>query len=162
MKKVIFTTAILAALLVSCKEKQAKHEAVEASEVVHEHEETDLKTSHSINNNWVNEIALDNGAKWVANLETNEGVDKMLGMIKQSDPKTVEDYHDLAAKLNEEKNYVVKECTMTGPSHDNLHIFLHPLIEKIDGLLQVSTTDEGNQIVESIIENLEAYSNYFK
>lgn len=164
MKKVIFTTAILAALLVSCnekQEKQEKHEAVEASEVVHEHEETDLKTSYSFNNNWVNEIALDNGAKWVANLETNEGVDKMLGMIKQSDPKTVEDYHDLAAKLNEEKNYVVKECTMTGPSHDNLHVFLHPLIEKIEALGKISSTDEGTEVIASIKENLNGYYNYF-
>ena len=163
MKKVIFTTAILSALLVSCNETHQKHEATEASEMVQEQEETRMAAeSHSFNNNWVNEIKLNNGSKWEANLETTQGVDKMLGLIKINDPKTVEDYQDLASKLNDEKILVIKECTMKGPSHDNLHVFLQPLIEKIDALLQVSTTDEGNQIIASINENLEEYTNYFK
>src|SRR5690606_40529319 len=73
----------------------------------------------------------------------------MLNLVKTSDPKTVEDYHTLASKLNEDKNYVVKKCTMEGPSHDNLHVFLHPLIEKIEALGEVSTTDEGAKITRS-------------
>ena len=163
MKKVILTTAILTALLISCNEKHQKHEATEASEMVQEQKETRMAAeSISFNNNWVNEIKLNNGSKWEANLETTQGVDKMLGLIKINDPLTVEDYQDLASKLNDEKILVIKECTMKGPSHDNLHVFLQPLIEKIDALLQVSTTDEGSRIIASINENLEEYTNYFK
>ena len=118
--------------------------------------------THAMGNAWVNEIKLNNGNKWEANLETTEGVDKMLNLVKSSDPKTVEDYHALASKLNEEKNYVVKKCTMEGPSHDNLHVFLHPLIEKIEALGKVSSTDEGAEVTASIKENLEGYYNYFQ
>lgn len=166
MKKTILSLAILSALLISCNEtkhKQENTDTVETTEGVHEHELEEMAAeTHAMDNAWVNEIKLDNGNKWEANLETNEGVDKMLNLVKTSDPKTVEDYHTLASKLNEDKNYVVKKCTMEGPSHDNLHVFLHPLIEKIEALGKVSTTDEGAKITASIEENLEGYYNYFQ
>ncbi|MCB0466463.1 MAG: hypothetical protein KDC78_12445 [Aequorivita sp.] len=166
MKKTILTTAIISAFLISCNETKHKEEStetVETTEGVHEHHEEEMATeTHSMNNAWVNEIKLDNGSKWEANLETTEGVNKMLSLIKASEPKTVEDYHALASKLNEDKNVVVTKCTMEGPSHDNLHVFLHPLIEKIEALGKVSTVQEGAEVTTSIKENLEGYYNYFQ
>lgn len=166
MKKTILSLAILSALLISCNEtkhKQENTDTVETTEGVHEHELEEMAAeTHAMDNAWVNEIKLDNGNKWEANLETTEGVDKMLNLVKSSDPKTVEDYHALASKLNEEKNYVVKKCTMEGPSHDNLHVFLHPLIEKIEALGKVSSTDEGAEVTANIQENLEGYYDYFQ
>jgi hypothetical protein len=166
MKKTILTTAIISALLIGCNETKNKEEntdTVETTEGIHEHEMEEMAAeTHSMNNAWVNEIKLDNGSKWEANLETTEGVDKMLSLVKSSDTKTVEDFHALASKLNEDKNVVVKKCTMEGPSHDNLHVFLHPLIEKIEALGKVSTTEEGAEVTASIKENLEGYYEYFK
>ncbi len=166
MKKAILTTAIISALLIGCNEtkhKEENTETVESSEGIHEHQMGEMGTGmHSMNNAWVNEMKLDNGNKWQANLETTEGVDKMLGLVKSSDPKTVEDFHTLASKLNEDKNVVVKKCTMEGPSHDNLHVFLHPLIEKIEALGKVTTAEEGVEVTASIKENLEGYYNYFQ
>lgn len=162
MKKTILTAAIISAFLMSCnetKQKTENSETVEATEAVHEHHGEEMI---AINNDWVNEINLDNGNKWDANLETTEGVDKMLSLVESSEKKSVEDYHALASDLNETKNFVVKKCTMKGASHDNLHVFLHPLIDKIEALGKVSTVDEGSEITASIKENLEGYSNYFK
>jgi hypothetical protein len=51
---------------------------------------------------------------------------------------------------------------MKGPSHDNLHIFLLPLIDKISLLVETTSIQEGSEITESIIENLNAYENYFQ
>ncbi|MEM0517185.1 hypothetical protein [Aequorivita flava] len=165
MKKTILSLAIISAVLVSCNDAKHKHEstdAVKTTEETHEHHMEEMAAeTHAINNAWVDEIKLDNGSKWEANVETTEGVDKMLNMVKTSETNTVDDYHNLASKLNEVKNFVVKECTMEGPSHDNLHVFLHPLIEKIEALGKVSTTDEGSEITASIKENLEGYYNYF-
>lgn len=166
MKKIILTAAIISALLMSCNDTKHKHEngdIVETTEGVHEHAMEEMASeNHSMNNAWVKEIKLDNGSKWQANLETTEGVDKMLGLVKTSEPKTVEDYHTLASKLKEDKNVLVKKCTMEGPSHDNLHVFLHPLIEKIEALGKVSTTDEGSEVTASIKENLDGYYTYFQ
>lgn len=166
MKKVIFTVAIFSALMISCKDNQSTNtetsletEVHHDTEVMHEDHDHDAT---ALNNDWVREIQLNNGSKWEANMETTKGVENMSNIIKASDLKTVEDYHALANKLNDEKNYVVKECTMEGASHDNLHVFLHPLIEKIDALGKVDTVEQGAEITSNIKENLGAYYDYFE
>lgn len=162
MKKTILSLAIISALLMSCNETKQKDETVEITEAVHEnHGEEMAAETHAMNNDWVNEIKLDTGSKWEANAETTEGVEKMLELLKTSETKTVETYHTLASSLNDVKNFVVKECTMKGASHDNLHVFLHPLIEKIDALGKITTVEEGANIKKSIKENLDKYYNYF-
>lgn len=113
-------------------------------------------------NSWINEIESDNGNKWEANPETNEGVANMLALMADAKTETLEDYKSLGEKLNVEKNYIIKECTMEGPSHDNLHVFLHPLIDKIDALLVSESTDEAEVIMSSIQENVAKYSDYFE
>lgn len=165
MKKAILTTVIISALLIGCTEnKTTTQQGLVETEMAQEHdtEPTHEKMGISLNNSWVKEIKLDNGNKWMANLETTQGVNEMLGLLKDNNPRTVEEYHQLASKLEDTKNVLVKECTMEGPSHDNLHIFLNPLIGKIDELGKVTTMEKGNEIIASIQENLNEYNNYFK
>lgn len=162
MKRTILTIAIISSLLIGCNETKHKNEnteLVETTEAAHEKYGNDMA---AMDNSWVNEINLDNGNKWDANKETTEGVHKMLSLVQTSEQKTLEDYQSLAKDLNEAKNYLVKECTMEGPSHDNLHVLLHPLIEKIEALGKVSTVNEGSVVTASIKENLNAYSKYFQ
>jgi PBP1b-binding outer membrane lipoprotein LpoB len=166
MKKTLLSIAMMAFILSSCNNKKethaTEHDTQNETEVVsHENHEVH-ETSSVLNNNWMNEIQLDNGSKWLANIETTDGVNDMLKLISESKTETVEDYLSLADKLNTRKNTLVKECTMTGPSHDNLHVFLHPLIEKIDVLLKTKTTEEGAETLKSITDNLNAYNSYFK
>lgn len=166
MKKTILATALISALMISCnetKEHSKKSETLEVTkEMQHQDSEKMASETHVLDNSWIADIQLDNGNKWAANLETTEGITKMLQQIESSNPRTIEDYQNLASQLNTEKNFVIKECTMKGPSHDNLHIFLHPLIEKIEALKNVSTTTEGTEITQSIKENLTNYGNYFQ
>lgn len=51
---------------------------------------------------------------------------------------------------------------MKGPSHDNLHVWLLPLIEKIDALEETKTLDEAQRIYKSIEQNVNAYDEYFE
>ena len=165
MKKTILMTAMLSALLLSCKDNKTTSSAGEG-----QHEQKTEKIAHHdhegqamvLSNAWMEEIQLDEGKKWEANLETTIGVDKMKEVIKTHNPETLEGFHKMAEELNRQKNYIVKECTMTGPSHDNLHVFLHPLIEKIDALLKAETVDDAKHLTISINDNVEAYYNYFK
>lgn len=173
MKKTILITALVSAFLIGCNEGKNKQETTETIEPIEALQENGTSNTVSnqgkitadtaaINNTWINDIKLDDGKKWQANIETTQGVDKMLTLVKTSDLKTVEDYHNLASKLNEDKNFVVKKCTMKGPSHDNLHVFLHPLIEKIEALGKVASVEEGTMVTQSIKENLENYYPYFQ
>ncbi|MCL7761882.1 hypothetical protein MPF19_00545 [Polaribacter sp. Z014] len=143
--KPIFNVLMLFAL-VSCKPTK-KQEAAEVNDLY--------------SNSWIQEIKLDNGKKWQANSETNEGVLKMQNSIKDFSSNTLEGYYELAEKLNVDKNYVIKNCTMKGDSHDNLHVWLLPLIAKLDALSEANTIEEAAKLKQSIEENINEYADYF-
>ena len=162
MKHVILTLSLLA--FVGCKDSKSqdtKTESVEHSAEIHnDHEGHDASGVYA--NAWVNEIQKDNGEKWQADDTTNEGVKNLENIINSVTPSTLEEFHKLAEQLNEQKNFLVKNCTMKGASHDNLHVWLHPLIEKINALLKTETVEDAAKITNSIEENINAYSDYFK
>ncbi|WP_417236372.1 hypothetical protein [Bizionia paragorgiae] len=162
MKHVILTLSLLA--FVGCKDSKSqdtKTESVEHSAAIHnDHEGHDASGVYA--NAWVNEIQKDNGEKWQADDTTNEGVKNLENIINSVTPSTLEEFHKLAEQLNEQKNFLVKNCTMKGASHDNLHVWLHPLIEKINALLKTETVEDAAKITNSIEENINAYSDYFK
>ena len=162
MKHVILTISLLA--LISCKDsnnQNTKMETTEPSADIHNANHSE-DASHVYANAWMNEIELNNGRKWQANTETNEGIQKMKNSIKTQTINTLDDYYRLAEQLNNDKNYVVKNCTMKGASHDNLHVWLLPLMEKIEALSEVKTMENASKLKRSIEENINAYSNYFK
>ncbi len=144
--------------LVSCEQENNSHEAHEQNE----HTETHHEKKDVLNNDWISKIELDNGSKWQANPETTTGVVAMQTLINQRTEKTPEDYKKLAQSLVNEQNKLIDACSMKGASHDNLHHFLHPLIEKIAYLKKVNSIEEGLKTTKSIKENLDAYHTYFK
>lgn len=163
MKRVIFTAAMLSAVLIGCKENNKQNESEEVQQTELQESNNDNQEVVALNNDWLKEIQLDDeGQKWIANIETTQGVDEMAEIIENNNPKTVEDYRNLASKLNDKTNFIVKECTMEGPSHDNLHVFLHPLIKKVGALLEVESAEKGQEILKSIEKNIEEYYNYFQ
>lgn len=164
MKQLIFSIGLLA--LVSCKD--SKNQEMDKKEAVTEtttetiSKQHNGETSNIYANAWKNEIELNNGDKWLANPETNEGIERMKSTLNTHTTDNLEDYVALVEKLNVDKNYVIKNCTMKGPSHDNLHVWLMPLIEKLDALSEVKSLEEASKIKQSIRENVEAYDTYFQ
>lgn len=159
MNKIIILIVTIALFFTSCKDQSNESGASKIIEATHETEHTD---SSVMANDWMTEIQLNDGYKWMANPETNEGVAKMQSLLKTSAPKNLTDYHTIADTLNHEKNYVIKECTMKGPSHENLHVWLLPLMEKIGALKDAKTLDEAQRIYKSIAQNVNAYTTYFQ
>jgi ABC-type Zn2+ transport system substrate-binding protein/surface adhesin len=51
---------------------------------------------------------------------------------------------------------------MKGPSHDNLHLWLLPLIGKINALKEAESLAKAQHIYKSIEQNVSAYDNYFE
>jgi len=164
MKQLIFIMSLIA--FISCKDNKKQEKLIQNKNVEKhtkatlEHHQENAATVY--NNLWTVDIQLNNGQKWNANSETNEGVQKMQNSIKTHTTITLEDYHKLAEQLNDDKNYVIKNCTMKGPSHDNLHIWLLPLIEKIDALSETKILEDTSKIKHMIVENINSYNTYFK
>lgn len=157
MKKTALLIALVFLAFTTCK--QAAKEEQKNTETQTETQMVEAELHQ--NDEWVDEIVLNNGVKWQANQETTEGVRTMLSLINESKLSSSEDYKKLGDDLNEVKNTVIKECTMKGASHDNLHVWLHPLIEKIELLQNTESTEAGLKLTSNIKEHLEGYYEYF-
>lgn len=157
----------LTVALTGCKDNAGKEADAVTDDLLEQADSTRNAESlpdHSMDadDSWLNEINLNEGTQWIANPETITGVERMRKNIHTAELNTTDGYHKLAEKLNEDKNYIVKECTMEGESHDNLHIWLHPLIEKIEALGKVADADEGQLIVDDIETRLTRFYEFFK
>ena len=158
----MITVIALFFIVAGCKEiknKNAAQDETTDTETIDYKNHT--KTPNELNNDWVNVIVMNNDIKWQANIETTDGVREMLTLIKDNKTTTIDDYKKLGVTLNNAKNTVVKECTMEGASHDNLHVWLHPLIEKIELLQKIQNAEEGAQLTSNIKMHLEGYYDYF-
>lgn len=163
MRQLIIIISLFA--FISCKDAKNQKNTTKPNSVEQVKESDEHHDAEEINiykNTWTKHIKLDNGTKWQANTETNVGVKKMQTLLKTQTTTTIEDYHQLASQLELDKNYVVKNCTMEGPSHDNLHVWLLPLMAKITALSKVTTVEDAVKIKLSIEKNINAYADYFE
>lgn len=159
MKKTVMMAAL--SLAISCKEIKKENPVETATTTETVEQDNHAGATQKLDDAWVNDIVLNNGIKWQANKETTEGVMAMLTLINENKVSKTNDYKKLGDGLNEVKNTVVKECTMKGASHDNLHVWLHPLIEKIEVLQKAENAEEGAYLTSNIKKHLEGYYDYF-
>lgn len=160
MKQLIFAIGLLA--FVSCKDSKTTENNMKQTVDATDDHDHDHDMSDVYANAWTHEIKLDNGRKWEANVESNDGVAKMQSIIETTETNTLEDYYKLTEELNIAKNFVIKNCTMKGESHDNLHVWLLPLIDKLNALSDAKTLEEAAKLKQSIKDNVNAYSDYFE
>ncbi len=159
MNRILIITAGLALGIIGCKENKKPNPV----EVTNETKKIDGTTGETKrpDDTWINDMELNNGTKWKANKETTDGVMAMLTLINENKKWNTVEYKKLGDDLNEVKNTVVKECTMKGASHDNLHVWLHSLIEKIEMLQRTESNNEGEYLAYDIKNHVEGYYKYF-
>lgn len=162
MKKLTILTIAISMMLVACNEtKKTEEKRVDNTEQ-NEHKETQTIDESHLNNAWTDVMVLNDNKKWTANKETNQGVVAMLSLIRNDKSSTAEGYKKLGNALNKEKNMIIKECTMKGESHDNLHVFLMPLIDKVELLQNTVDKETGDKIKANLLEHMELYDIYFE
>lgn len=161
------TTLLIAVLLlmtiIGCKENTTKTEttAIETTTPT-DKRIAEMLDDPILSNDWKKEIELDGSQKWEANEETTQGVHNMLRIMENTAVGPEMDFKALGTKLKSQINVVIQKCSMKGASHDNLHVFLMPLIEKVDALQKPNDIEKNKALVASIYYNLEAYDSYFK
>jgi hypothetical protein len=118
----------------------------------------------------LDDVKLDNGVAWNANIETTNGMHSMQEVIlafrKQnidslSKTEKIEVYNTVNLELKKEFNLIIKSCSMKGEAHNQLHNYILPMLKMFEGI-------GSNDIL--IIENnfqaldyrLEFYQVYFK
>jgi hypothetical protein len=106
---------------------------------------------------------LNNGAQWIPNIETTQGVSRMLKLVSsQIDAEDLTLYSEIGKTLNLEMKTVFAQCTMQGKGHDQLHLFLIPLVKQFRGLEHVETEEEAINKLAAIKTHLNGYTTYFK
>jgi len=113
-------------------------------------------------NNWIQQMKLNEGKRWDANPETTQGIEKLQEILTNDKSQSIEDFQDLEKRLSDEIVIIFDKCTMKGESHDNLHTFLLPLVKKIDMFKVVSSVEQGDMISNRIFSHLAEYKTFFK
>ena len=157
-----YITVALLTTVISCKDTTTKEIIDAETTTPTEKRIAEMLDDPILSNDWKNEIQLDGSKKWEANEETTQGVRNMLRIMENTAVGPEMDFKALGTKLKSEINIVIKKCSMKGASHDNLHVFLMPLIEKVDALQEENDIEKNKALVASIYYNLEAYDTYFK
>lgn len=150
----IFSFTVALFLAVGCSQTEQRQAAPgsQGSDMLkQEHHHEAYATEQSV-------ITLNNGAKWSANKETTTGVMNMQHFVNEQLQQSAPDIHLIAAKLDEQFNLIIKQCTMQGEAHEQLHHFLLPMRERITRLKESG----DKQQVEEIKDWLEEYPEYFE
>ena len=100
-------------------------------------------------------VQLNNGKRWQADSATNESIRKMQQLASQrpGNPSVA------GQELQKQFKVLLKECTMQGPAHEQLHAYLRPLQSKIKSL--ENCTDCQSKM-EDLNSYLHTYSDYFQ
>ena len=107
------------------------------------------------------ELQLNDGEKWLANPETTRGVDNIIILMDGFfDIENVDAYHELSKTIKIEFSNIFKKCTMTGPSHDQLHNFLIPIKNSFKGLGS-SDVEVCKTTFETLRSHLDKYDEFF-
>lgn len=109
-----------------------------------------------------NDLELNDGERWSANPETTEGINNMMALMNSfSGFDNIDTYHSLSDSLNAEFNLILKQCTMEGDAHNQLHNFLFPMKEKFEKLSSKDLS-EAKLAFEDLKKHLKLYSDYFE
>lgn len=138
---------ILPVIAISCNNNQTEH-SHENEAMHHKHEDMSM-------------MKLNNGEKWEANPETNEGISRMEAIIQEELSANEEtNCIQVKEKLIAEYDFIIKECTMSGEAHDQLHTYLIPLSAYIK---ELNTTDQVicKNTINKIDKHIAGYYNYF-
>ncbi len=115
--------------------------------------------------NAVHGLALNDGAKWHADMPTNENV-KALQTIAADFNKSYHtalgDYQKVSDELKSGLDKMIKECRMKGADHDALHKWLEPLLQQVQALEAARETKDAKELFDEIRKQLMLYDQYFE
>jgi hypothetical protein len=93
-------------------------------------------------------FVLNDGKKWQMDEHTRNAIHNLNNIIKSKEHiKTLDDYKLLAVKLDEELLSLIRGCTMEGPAHDQLHIFIGYFYPMVQNLKKEKNLDAAQNIL---------------
>lgn len=153
MKKIIFLAAS-SIILWSCKNNAENNKPTIDTTIQEKQQETHNETSEV--------IELNNGNKWLINIEMKPFITEGQKLVAEFLKTNNTDYKSLAKSLIEQNNLLIKSCTMTGKSHDELHKWLEPHLKLVEDLEATSDATKAKEIVSKIEQSYQSFGNFFE
>ena len=147
--KPLFTLLLLVGITYSCTNEADRIPATEIQEAA---VAPDLKLDP-------------NNQKWRADEATSASIERMRQLMDAFDTGKnvgdIEAFQELGKTLNGELNTLFRQCTMTGPPHDELHTFLTPIMKDIK-ILQGNNIEASTAAQLRLKDRLEVYQTFFE
>ena len=83
-------------------------------------------------------FGLNDGERWQMDPHTRESMGRLLPLLRDGSVSGPEQ----AKHIDKELGVLVKGCTMTGPAHDELHVFLGALFPRVGALSKEPSADK--------------------
>lgn len=91
-------------------------------------------------------LSLNDGAKWELDAHTKDVMSKIVAVVEVAPPS--EPAVTLGTRLDELTQQLIRGCTMTGPPHDQLHVFLVKWLPAVERLKTVEAPESEAAIAE--------------
>lgn len=108
-------------------------------------------------------LSLNGGAKWQVDEHTRSVSLQMTALLNEAGPiSSVEDARALGSAFDESLNTLIQGCTMTGPAHDELHVFLLELFPRVSTLSSSTDPVELRKTQQDVELLFAAYGRHFE
>ncbi len=107
-------------------------------------------------------LTLNEGAKWSMDEHTRTSSAALHTHLGEATPDSVEAMTALGATLQGDIDGLIAGCKMTGPSHDQLHVFLMAFIPEVQALSGTTDLAAGHENVARLKGLMASYSEHFE
>ncbi len=110
-------------------------------------------------------LTLNNGAKWAADNSTYGGMKQLelsIHNFTQSHTNpSLEDYHQLGEALASINTEIIRQCSMQGKDHDQLHLLLEPMLQNVDVIKKGNDTGAAAKNLLALEKSLAMFFAHF-
>jgi hypothetical protein len=108
-------------------------------------------------------FVLNDGNKWQMDEHTRNAIKNLDSLLKSQQPvKSIEESKLLGKKLDEELILLIRGCTMEGPAHDQLHVFLGYFYPMVQDLKKETEVESSKKILAKMENLFVEYHKYFE
>ncbi|MEE9403714.1 MAG: hypothetical protein V3V20_02370 [Algisphaera sp.] len=107
-------------------------------------------------------LVLNEGRKWRVDDHTRRTFSKMQSEFSVAGRSSAQSLRATGQQLNVRIQELIKGCTLVGPAHNQLHLFLEKFMPAVDSLTHATERSVGESRASEIEKMLASYNDYFE
>ena len=121
------------------------------------------KSTATVESKTTIKFVLNDGKKWQMDEHTRNAIKNLNSLLNSEEAfESIVGYNQLGQKLDDELILLIQGCTMEGPDHDQLHIFLGYFYPQVQSLKKEADLALAENQVHEMKSLFEEYHKYFE